>query len=107
MKNLSLYVRLYSLLLLVGGGIGYLFSGSWISLIVSLTFAVALFICAKDASTLRGKIGMALVFLLTAFFGYRFAKTQQLPSLVFGLLSLGVLLLQITAARASSNFYKN
>lgn len=71
-------VLIYALLVAVGGIFAYLKVGSTLSLFASLPFALILFTCAPGL--FLGKriaiiVSILAVFVLDAFFTYRFSKT--------------------------------
>ena len=96
MKVTATIVFAYSLLILLGGVIGYLKAGSSASLIAVVTFAVLLSLCSYAIA--KGKIAaqyfaLGLTFFLDGFFTFRFAKTLHfIPAGMMSLLSLVVLI---------------
>lgn len=98
MNRFDLLVTGYSLLLMIGGVIGYLAAGSVTSLLMSAIFAIlligALFLLRfyPDESA---KLIYLLLAALTLFFSYRWYNGKFFPSGAFALLSLFVLLFSL------------
>lgn len=94
MKQKSIVIGCYAILILIGGIIGHVVAHSSISLIISSVVAVVLLTC----STLIWKgrptayhVATAVVFCLFAFFSYRFFLTYKIaPSGILSLISLGL-----------------
>ena len=83
----------FSVLLIIGGIMGYVHAGSMMSLVSSCTFA--LFLIGSSISMFRGQAtgqytALIYILILDAFFTYRFLKTKAFfPS---GLMCLASLL---------------
>lgn len=106
MRFTGIVVIVYSVLVLMGGLIGYLFANSLPSLISGTLFGAALFTCGLGI--LRTNMSAFLVALvlagvLAAFFGYRYWLTAQLmPAGMMGLIS-GLIFLMLASTRAKRN----
>lgn len=75
MKKQATFIAVYAALVLIGGLVGYLVAGSIASILMSGTFALALFACSHYMAKGNGiayTCASALVFCLTLFFTYRF-----------------------------------
>lgn len=103
MRFTGIIVIIYSILVLMGGLIGYLFADSLPSLIAGTVFGAALFTCGLGI--LRTSVpafltAVALSGVLTAFFGYRYWLTAKLmPAGMMGLIS-GLIFLLLATTRA-------
>ena len=95
MNRFDLLVTGYSLLLMIGGVIGYLAAGSVASLLMSAIFAIlligALFLMRFYPPEALKAIYLFLS-ILVLFFGYRWYSGNFLPSGLLSLVSLAVLL---------------
>lgn len=95
MKQKSIIISCYALLILIGGIIGYFVAHSLISLIVSSAFATLLF--ASAAFLWKGyrpayQMATGLVFSLSLFFIYRFfISYKMMPAGMMMLISSGLL----------------
>lgn len=95
MKITATIVLLYALLILIGGIFGHQEKGSIASLISGIVFGTLLF--GASLVTFKGKIwgeyiALILIFLLDAFFTYRFIATHKfMPAGLLSLISLGTL----------------
>ncbi len=102
MKQRSIVIGCYALLIFIGGIIGYFVANSLISLIVSSMFALSLMICTAlvwKGSLTAYHIATTLTFLLFAFFSYRFFLTYKLaPAGIMAVLS-GCLFAYLFATR--------
>lgn len=81
MKEKSLIIFSYAILVLIGGLIGYLVANSLPSLIASSAISLLLFICAVfiwKGSTTAHHVATFLILCLFAFFGYRFFLTYKI-----------------------------
>jgi len=67
---------IYIVVLVAGGLVGLLKANSKISLIMSLSFAAALALCATDIVQVPRLADIILIFLVV-FFGLRFAKSKK------------------------------
>lgn len=91
-------VLIYALLILIGGVMGHLKTGSTASLVSGIAFGLLLLLCAASLLTKRkplwGAYGaLILTFILDGFFSWRFIKTHAfLPAGLLSLISLAVLL---------------
>lgn len=105
MKLKSLIVASYAALILIGGIIGYLVAGSFISIIVSAIFAIVLFGCSYliyRENTMAYTIATSLVFTLMLFFGYRYFVTFKIaPAGIMTLIS-GALFAYLAITREES-----
>lgn len=94
MKQISLVIAMYAILILIGGIIGYVAAHSLISLIVSSLFALLLFTCCFfiwKGHMSAYHIAMGTIFCLFAFFCYRFFLTQKImPAAIMTLISGGI-----------------
>lgn len=103
MKFTGIIVIIYSILVLLGGLIGYLFAESLASLISGTLFGAALFTCGLGIlrSNLHAFLAsIALSGLLTLFFGYRFWLTAKLmPAGMMGLIS-GLIFIMLVSTRS-------
>lgn len=103
MKAPGIVILLFGLLVLGGGIIGYITAGSTASVIAGGAFGLMLL--ASGVGVLRGKamgflMAPALVVLLMAYFGYRFAQSGEfMPSGLMGVLGLVALTLYFTLRR--------
>lgn len=94
MKQKSVVIGSYAVLILTGGLIGYFVAHSAVSLVVSSLFALLLF--GSSAFVWKGHLtayhtAMAIVFCLFAFFCYRFFLTYKLaPAGIMTLISAGL-----------------
>lgn len=91
-------LTIYIVLLLVGGVMGWAKAGSKVSLITSVTFAVALGVCTYIP--IKGGLTLALVLLglLLVVFAVRYAKTRKfMPAGFMGIVTLAVLGLLLLA----------
>jgi uncharacterized membrane protein (UPF0136 family) len=97
MKFSAITALTYSLLLFIGGMIGYYKAHSVVSLAMGTAFAVLLLICgiAMLKSSILGYFSAAgLSLLLTIFFTYRFYMTEKFfPSGIMALISLVVVMI--------------
>lgn len=97
MRGPGIVILLYGLLVFSGGIIGYVTAGSMASVIAGGVFGLMLL--ASGVGVLRGKamgflMAPALVVLLMAYFGYRFAQSGEfMPSGLMGVLGLVALIL--------------
>ena len=103
MKFSGIIVIIYSILVLLGGLIGYLFANSLPSLISGTIFGAALFTCGLGIlrSNLAAFItSIMLSGLLTLFFGYRFWLTEKLmPAGMMGIIS-GLIFILLISTRS-------
>ncbi len=96
MKITATIVCVYSLIILIGGIVGYMKAESIPSLVSGLVFSVGLFLCSYAIS--KGKLmaqyaALGITFVLDGFFTHRFAKTLHfIPSGLMSLLSLAVII---------------
>jgi uncharacterized membrane protein (UPF0136 family) len=103
---MSYLVFFYGVFVLLGGIFGHAKAGSTMSLIMGVIFGVLLLI-ASAAIYVKQKWGapfaLVLVFILDAFFTYRFVTTLKfMPSGILALVSLIVLLVLALKMRSSS-----
>ena len=85
---------IYIVLLVVGGMIGFFKAGSKVSLIMSVSFAAALSLCATGTVFQPGVATVLLAALLIVF-GMRLAKTKKfMPSGLMLVLTLAALVLR-------------
>lgn len=109
MKLSALIVMLYSLMLLLGGMIGFLKAQSLVSLIMGASFALATF--ASAFLMLKGNIAgwwssLILTLFLTGFFGVRFYLSHKMmPGGVMLVLSLVVLFLLLFLSKEKISIY--
>jgi uncharacterized membrane protein (UPF0136 family) len=108
MKATAVIVCIYGLLIALGGIMGFVQSGSTISLISGSSFGVALLLCsyliAKGKSAAR-YAALVLTFLLDAIFTFRFTKTLHfMPAGLLSILSLVVLIVITLQIRKNSKF---
>src|SRR5437667_9652573 len=84
----------YIILLVVGGLIGFLKAGSKISLIMSVSFAALLSLCAAKV-VFQAYMADILLAALLVVFGYRLTKTRKfMPSGMMLILTVAVLALR-------------
>jgi len=92
MKTNTIILLIYSVLITMGGAMGYLKGGSLISLITGGSCGLILFILTYLSFKQRKRaeyMAIIFIFLLDAFFTYRFAKTLHFfPSGILSLISL-------------------
>ncbi|MES2344965.1 MAG: TMEM14 family protein [Chlamydiota bacterium] len=103
MKTTAAVILLYGLIILVGGILGHHEKGSMASLIAGLVCG-SLLISSAWVTFKKKAWGeyaaLVLIFLLDAFFTYRFVTTHKfLPTGLLSILSLGVLFLLTTIIR--------
>ena len=103
MKFPGILVIIYSIIVLAGGLIGYLKADSLPSLISGVVFGAALFTCGMGilkSNATAFLFSIALSFVLTAFFAYRYWPTGKLmPSGMMAILS-GLIFLLLISTRA-------
>ena len=81
MNQKAILISSYAALILVGGIIGYVAAGSFISIAVSSVFALLLFACSyfvMNGNQMAYTIATTLIFCLMLFFGYRFFLTYKI-----------------------------
>lgn len=94
MKNLNTVVTGYSLILLIGGLIGYFIAGSLASVVMSSLFATLLIGSLFFMRLYPAKGAAVLYTLLTAlilFFAYRWYMSKFMPSGLLCLLTIATL----------------
>jgi uncharacterized membrane protein (UPF0136 family) len=108
MSKSVLILALYGLLILAGGVMGHSKAASMASLVMGVTFGLALLACSfalykkKRASIW---IAVSLIIVLDAFFTYRYAHTQRfMPSGLLSLVSLATLFAFILQVRKQKLF---
>lgn len=99
MKKLALWQLIYALLLSSGGVIGYVKSGSSISLFAGETFATVICLCSIllfQKKQLGMYLALLVTILLSSLFLYRFILTEKwMPAGILGILSFVVLFLTV------------
>ena len=103
---MSYLVFFYGIFILIGGIMGHVRAGSAVSLAMGIVFGALLFIAA-GAMHLKKRWGapfaLILIFILDAFFSYRYLTTFKLiPSGLLALVSLIVLLLLAVRMRSTT-----
>lgn len=102
MKQKAIVIGCYTLLVLIGGLIGFFIAHSLISLIASSVFTLLLLSCS--ALVWKGHVAayhtaMGVIFCLFLFFSYRFALTHKLmPAGIMALMS-GCLFIYLAITR--------
>lgn len=107
MKKQSIFIACYALILLIGGLIGYLKTGSLPSIVMSGGFTLLFIGCSIliwRENHLAYHIAVALLFFLLLFFGYRYFMTLKL--MPGGMMMLVTAVLLIYVARTSPLFHK-
>jgi len=106
MKKITVLILIYALLILIGGIFGHLKAGSTISLYTGILSGVFLISCCTGIYFNKrwGILGsLSFLFVLDAFFTYRFLITKKFfPSGAMTLISLITLGIMITFLRRYS-----
>ena len=103
MKRAGWILFIYGFLIFLGGVMGYVKAASSASLMMGTIFGLLLII--SSVGMLRERLlpayfGLILTFVLTVFFIYRYLYTFKFfPSACMGILSLGVLVLNMVLLR--------
>jgi uncharacterized membrane protein (UPF0136 family) len=110
--NLSSVITLsYAILLIIGGVMGYIKAGSFASLVMGTLFGCALLGCywASYRQVSGSKtMTLALLGILTGFFGYRLAVTGSFfPAGALLALSIVAILVQLRGKNCCTYFCKN
>lgn len=111
LKNIGIITFIYSLLVFIGGVMGFVVKQSTPSLVAGSLFALSLlFSSIKTMTCHRWGLIMTFVLILAldTFFSYRFLTTQKLfPAGVMLFLTTSVILIQIFQLRKIKHLEKN
>lgn len=103
MKYTGILIIVYSIIVLLGGLIGYLMADSLPSLISGVVFGAALFTCGMGilkSNATAFLISIALTAVLAVFFVYRYWMTaKMMPAGMMAVIS-GIILLLLMSTRA-------
>ena len=103
MQRAAVILGLYALLVFLGGVVGYVNAASRMSLVMGSVFGLLVLGCAfalYKAKKAALWFALGLVFLLDAFFTFKFAKNPQFfPSGLFSFLSLAALMTLVVQLR--------